>query len=109
MRNALLQLVQDAGYRATTARDGLDAIAMLRAFRPDVVLTDMEMPNMNGIEFTTHLRGRPDLRSVPVIMVTSRSQDKHRRLARDAGVDRYLTKPCSDGELLQNVREALAA
>ncbi|MCM2252772.1 MAG: response regulator [Ramlibacter sp.] len=109
VRNSLVQLVQDAGFRAEAARDGIDAIDTLRVFRPDLVLTDLEMPNMNGIELTTHIRGREDLKGLPVIMITSRSQEKHRRLARQAGVDGYITKPYNDGDLLQTIREALAA
>lgn len=109
VRNSLVQLVQDAGFRAEAARDGMDAIDTLRAFRPDVVITDLEMPNMNGIELTTHIRGREDLKQLPVIMITSRSQEKHRVLAQQAGVDTYITKPYNDGDLLQTIREALAA
>ena len=108
VRNSLVQLVRDAGFRAEAARDGVDAIDTLRDFRPDVVLTDLEMPNMNGIELTTHIRGRDDLKGLPVIMITSRSQEKHRNLARQAGVDAYITKPYSDGDLLHTIRQALA-
>jgi chemotaxis protein histidine kinase CheA len=109
VRNSLLQLVQDAGFRAEAARDGIEAIERLYGFRPDVVLTDLEMPNMNGIELTAHIRGRDDLKNLPVIMITSRSQEKHRRLAEQAGVDSYLTKPYNDVELLHSIRQALAA
>jgi chemotaxis protein histidine kinase CheA/ActR/RegA family two-component response regulator len=109
VRNSLVQLVQDAGFRAEAARDGMDAIDTLRAFRPDIVITDLEMPNMNGIELTTHIRARDDLKQLPVIMITSRSQEKHRMLAQQAGVDAYITKPYNDGDLLQTIRQALAA
>jgi chemosensory pili system protein ChpA (sensor histidine kinase/response regulator) len=109
VRNSLVQLVQDAGFRAEAARDGMDAIDTLRVFRPDIVVTDLEMPNMNGIELTAHIRGRDDLKGLPVIMITSRSQEKHRALAQQAGVDSYITKPYNDGDLLQTIREALAA
>jgi chemosensory pili system protein ChpA (sensor histidine kinase/response regulator) len=109
VRNSLLQLVQDAGFRAETARDGAEAINLLHAHRPDVVLTDLEMPNINGIHLTSHIRGRDDLKGLPVIMITSRSQDKHRRMAREAGVDAYITKPYNDGELLQAIRQHMAA
>jgi chemosensory pili system protein ChpA (sensor histidine kinase/response regulator) len=67
------------------------------------------MPNMNGIELTTHIRSRDDLKSMPVIMITSRSQEKHRRLAEQAGVNSYITKPYNDNDLLQTIRQALAA
>ena len=109
VRNSLRQLVQDAGFRAEAARDGLEAIDALREFRPRVVLTDLEMPNMNGVELTSHLRNREDMKDVPIIMITSRSQDKHRRMAQQAGVDAYLTKPYNDGDLLQTIRRAIAA
>ncbi len=109
VRNSLLQMVQDAGYRVASARDGIDAIDAMRGFKPDLVLTDLEMPNMNGLELTSHIRGRADLKGLPVIMVTSRSQDRHRRLAEQAGVDRYVTKPYNDRDLLQQIRHALAA
>jgi chemotaxis protein histidine kinase CheA len=109
VRNSLMQLVQDAGYRAESARDGIEAIDTLRAFKPDIVLTDLEMPNMNGLELTAHIRGRDDLQNLPVIMITSRSQEKHRRLAEQAGVDSYFTKPYNDADLLQSIRQALAA
>jgi CheY-like chemotaxis protein len=108
VRNSLLQMVQDAGFRAETARDGVEAVDALNAFRPDVVLTDLEMPNMNGIELTTHIRGRADLKGLPVIMITSRSQEKHRRMAEQAGVDTYFTKPYNDAELLSTIRASLA-
>lgn len=109
VRTSLLQLVQDAGFRAEAARDGIDAIDTLRSFKADVVLTDLEMPNMNGVELTSHLRGREDLKSLPVIMITSRSQDKHRRLAEQAGVDVYITKPYNDSDVLQTIRRMIAA
>lgn len=109
VRTSLLQLVQDAGFRAEAARDGIDAIDTLRTFKPDVVLTDLEMPNMNGVELTSHIRGRDDLKSLPIIMITSRSQDKHRQMAKQAGVDAYFTKPYNDVELLRTIRSAIAA
>ena len=108
VRNSLQQVMQDAGFRAETARDGIEAISALTGFRPDVVLTDLEMPNMNGLELTTHIRGREDLKDLPVIMITSRSQDKHRRMAEKAGVDSYITKPYNDVELLETIRTWMA-
>lgn len=107
VRNSLVQLLRDAGYRAETARDGIDAIETLATFKPDVVVTDLEMPNMNGVELTYHIRGREDIAATPVIMITSRSQDKHRRMAEQAGVNTYITKPYSDGELLKMIRSTI--
>ena len=107
VRTSLLQLVQDAGFRAEAARDGIDAINTLRTFKPDLLLTDLEMANMNGVELTSHIRGRDDLKRLPIIMITSRSQDKHRQLAAQAGVDAYFTKPYNDTELLQKIRSSI--
>jgi chemosensory pili system protein ChpA (sensor histidine kinase/response regulator) len=101
--------MQDAGYRAESARDGIDAIETLRTFRPDVLLTDLEMPNMNGVELTYHVRERADLKGLPIIMITSRSQDKHRRMAEQAGVNAYITKPYNDADLLQTIRRTTQA
>ncbi|MFZ1325841.1 MAG: response regulator, partial [Candidatus Contendobacter sp.] len=77
------------------------------AQRPDLLLVDLEMPRMNGLELTSHVRAREDTRHLPVIMVTSRSTAKHRREAEAVGVNFYMTKPFSDEELLQNIRDAL--
>jgi chemosensory pili system protein ChpA (sensor histidine kinase/response regulator) len=63
----------------------------------------MEMPRMNGIELTSHLRARPETMDLPVIMITSRSTAKHRQQAEEAGVNVYLTKPFLDDELLDHV------
>lgn len=108
VRASLLQMVQDAGYHAQTARDGIEAINVLKDFTPDLVLTDLEMPNLNGVELTRHIRGRADLKELPVIMITSRSQEKHRQMAEQAGVSAYFTKPYNDDELLQTMRTSLA-
>ena len=109
VRNALQQMAQDNGYTVATARDGLEAAAALASFKPDLVLTDLEMPNMNGIELTAHIRGQAAHQHLPVLMITSRSQDKHRRAAEAAGVDAYITKPYNDAQLLQAMADALAA
>jgi chemotaxis protein histidine kinase CheA/CheY-like chemotaxis protein len=107
VRKSLMQLVSDAGYNVKAAKDGLEAIALLKDFTPGVILTDLEMPNMNGLEFTSHLRARPDTRELPVIMITSRSMDKHRKQAELAGVSVYMTKPYTDTDLLGHIHSAI--
>ena len=102
-RKAMVQVMQDAGYEVREARDGMEAVQLVEAERPDIVLVDMEMPRMNGIELTAHLRTRRLTADLPVIMVTSRSTTKHRQQAEAAGVDVYLTKPFQDDELLDQV------
>ena len=107
VRRAIASLLEDQGYEIALARDGIEAIKAMEATRPDVVLTDLEMPNMNGLELAAHVRSRPELAHLTVIMITSRSMDKHRRQAMSAGVNIFLNKPFSDHELLQHVAEAV--
>jgi chemosensory pili system protein ChpA (sensor histidine kinase/response regulator) len=107
VRRALATLLEDHGYEVVQARDGLEAAKAMEAARPDALLTDLEMPNMNGLELAAHVRSRNELAGLPVIMITSRSMDKHRRQAMSAGVDHYLTKPYTDQELLQHVANAV--
>ena len=107
VRKALMQLLHDAAFEVKGAGDGMEAIREIESFKPHLVCTDLEMPNMNGLELTQHLRLEEPTRHLPVIMITSRSMDKHREQAMRAGVDIYVTKPYTDAELLQHVRNAL--
>ena len=108
VRNSLRQLLQDAGYAVDSARDGLEAIASLQAQGADLLLTDLEMPHMNGAQLCSHLRASTDWQALPIIMISSRTQDKHRQLAADAGVSAYLGKPYAEAELLALVAHLLA-
>jgi chemosensory pili system protein ChpA (sensor histidine kinase/response regulator) len=106
-RRALAQVIQDAGFDVRTAKDGLEAVGIIEKKKPDIMLVDMEMPRMNGMELTSHVRGFASTKDIPVIMVTSRSTDKHRKQAKAAGVDVYVTKPFSEDELLDHVHNLL--
>lgn len=109
VRKGLIQLLQDAAYEVKGAGDGMDAIRVLKSFDPHLVCTDLEMPNMNGMELAQHLRLDPATQRLPIIMITSRSTEKHRQQAMRAGVNIYLTKPYTDTDLLRHVRSALQA
>ncbi|PPE71067.1 response regulator [Caldimonas thermodepolymerans] len=104
VRQTLQQLLHDAGYDVTTARDGFDALDALIRRKADVVLTDLEMPNLNGLELTRRLRESRLWKDLPVVMITSRATHKHLGSAEAAGVDVFLTKPYADEELLAEVR-----
>lgn len=106
-RRSLAQFAQDAGFEVRTAHDGLEAIQIINSKRPDLVLADLEMPRMNGLELIAHLRANQATRDVPVIMITSRTTDKHRREAKTAGANVYLTKPFVEDELLRHIHHLL--
>jgi chemotaxis protein histidine kinase CheA/ActR/RegA family two-component response regulator len=107
-RRALAQFAKDAGFEVRTAQDGLEAVAIIDARQPDILLVDMEMPRMNGLELTAHVRGSEATKHLPIIMITSRSTEKHRREAQSAGVDVYLTKPYAEDELLEHIQQLTA-
>jgi chemosensory pili system protein ChpA (sensor histidine kinase/response regulator) len=106
-RRALEQLLSDVGYKVRTARDGIEAVNLIPLVKPALVLTDLEMPRMNGIELTTHIRAQSDLRKLPVIMITSRTTQKHRQMADEAGIDFYFVKPVRDEDLLSKMQTLL--
>ncbi|MEM7251442.1 MAG: Hpt domain-containing protein [Pseudomonadota bacterium] len=93
------------GMTVLTAKDGLEALAMLREQRPDLMLLDIEMPRMDGFELATTIRNDPTLSDLPIVMITSRTGKKHSERARQIGVNRYLGKPYQEGELLETIRE----
>ena len=107
-RKAVVQLLRDAGYEVGEAIDGLAAIPLISQLQPFAVVTDLEMPNMNGIELTRYLRADANLAHLPVAMITSRTMARHREMASEAGVNAYLTKPYSDAELLGTLTQFVA-
>ena len=108
-RRSLAEFIKDIGYEVRTARDGIEAIELLETKTPDIILVDMEMPRMNGLEFTSHIRSKAATKNTPVIMITSRTTEKHRDMADAAGVNAYLTKPFVEDELLENIQNLLLA
>jgi chemosensory pili system protein ChpA (sensor histidine kinase/response regulator) len=97
------RLLARAGYEPVEARDGVEALERLGALRPDLVLTDIEMPRMDGFDLVRQLRGDSRWRAIPVIVISSRTADKHRKLALDLGADLFLGKPYQDDDLLSHV------
>ncbi len=106
-RRALSQFMRDTGFEVQTARDGLEAYVMIEKEAPDIILLDLEMPRMNGLELARHLRSRAETQQIPIIMITSRTTEKHRIEARAAGINVYLSKPYSEDVLLEHVHAAL--
>lgn len=109
MRRVAERLLTRNGYRVTTAKDGMDGIAQLQTEAPDAVLLDIEMPKVDGFEVATFIRNNPQLSQLPIIMITSRSGEKHRERAAAIGVNRYLIKPYQEQQLLTELREVMTA
>ncbi len=107
VRRALEQLLTDAGFEVLAARDGLEALAMIKQSTPDIMLLDLEMPRMNGLEVAAFVRKDSELSEVPIIMITSRTSDKHVQMAKAAGVNDILSKPYSEDALLELIQSHL--
>jgi chemosensory pili system protein ChpA (sensor histidine kinase/response regulator) len=100
-------MLERNNFSVLTAKDGVDAVAQLQDQVPDLMLLDIEMPRMDGYELAQHVRNDDRLKGVPIIMITSRTGEKHRQRALDIGVDRYLGKPYQESDLLENINELL--
>jgi len=107
VRRVMEKFLERNGLRVVTARDGLDAISVLRDHKPDIILLDIEMPRMDGYEFAAHVRNDERVADVPIIMITSRVGDKHRARAIEIGVNDYLGKPYQDAKLLDAITRLL--
>jgi len=107
IRKVTTRFLERNNYNVVTAKDGVDAVQKLQDFTPELILLDIEMPRMDGFELATHIRNNERLKSVPIIMITSRTGDKHRQRAMDIGVQEYLGKPYNESELLGHVKSVV--
>ena len=107
MRKVTTRVLERNDMDVVTAKDGLDAVEKLQDKVPDVVLLDVEMPRMDGYELATYMKNDTRLKNVPIIMITSRTGEKHRQRALEIGVERYLGKPYQEADLLRNLQETL--
>ena len=103
VRRVTQRLLQREGYQVVLAKDGQDALEQLQDMQPDVILTDIEMPRMDGFDFTRQLRADERFRQIPVIMITSRTAEKHRRYALEIGVNVFMGKPYAEEALLEHI------
>jgi two-component system, chemotaxis family, sensor kinase CheA len=107
VRELQRSILERAGYTVMTAADGLEALARLAETEVDIVLTDVEMPNMDGFTLTEEIRARPDFAGLPVVILTSRASDEDRRRGLDAGADAYVVKSAFDQKALVEAVERL--
>ncbi|MEK9952233.1 MAG: response regulator, partial [Curvibacter sp.] len=104
VRRVTQRLLRREGYRVALAADGLQALEQLAQERPAVVLSDIEMPRMDGFDLARNIRSDDKLKDLPIIMITSRIAEKHREHAQQLGVNHYLGKPYSEDELLALIK-----
>lgn len=105
VRKVTARFLERNGYDAILAKDGQEAVEMLVDITPDAILLDVEMPRMDGFDCARHIRENPKVGQVPIIMITSRTADKHRQRALAMGVNAYLGKPYKEEELLPLLRQ----
>jgi len=106
----LVQLnLQRAGYRVSTAVDGVDALEKIPTDRPDLLILDVTMPRMDGIELLRRVKSNPDTESIPVVMLTAKSQDADFQEGERSGAEAYISKPFSPRQLLELVEQTLNA
>ncbi len=103
------RLLAREGYHVMVAKDGMEALQLLQETLPDAVVLDIEMPRMDGFELARNIRNDPRTAHLPLVVVSSRTAEKHRKLAAEIGVNAYLGKPVQDEALLENLSALLAA
>jgi chemosensory pili system protein ChpA (sensor histidine kinase/response regulator) len=109
VRRVSERLLTREGYQVSTAKDGVDAIQQMQDTLPDLIIADIEMPRMDGFELTKQLRSDARMKSIPIVVVSSRMAEKHRRHALDLGADAFFGKPYDEEDLLARVTELLEA
>jgi len=107
VRKVTTRFLEREGYEVITAKDGADALLMLQDHIPDLMLLDIEMPRMDGFEVAKNVRSSSRLRDIPIIMITSRTGEKHRDRALSLGVNDYMGKPYQEDKLLSNIKELI--
>lgn len=107
MRKVLSRVLERENFEVITANDGMDAIQKLQLFTPDIILTDIEMPRMDGFEFSRYVRDNEKTSTIPLIIISSRTAEKHRNVAKALGVNAFLGKPVQDDALIEQVNALL--
>jgi chemosensory pili system protein ChpA (sensor histidine kinase/response regulator) len=108
VRRVTQRLLERNNFTVLLAKDGVDALRQLQDVKPDIMLVDIEMPRMDGYDLTRNVRSSPVTSGIPIIMITSRTAEKHRSMAFELGVNEYLGKPYQEDELIKLVRQYLA-
>jgi len=107
IRKFVGRMLESAGYEVETAVDGEEGLRKASAQNYQVIITDLEMPKLNGYEVIQRLRSRPETQQTPIIGMSSRAGDKHRQMAREIGASSYIVKPVEEGALIQEVERLI--
>jgi chemosensory pili system protein ChpA (sensor histidine kinase/response regulator) len=105
VRKVTSRLLERDGFNVMLAKDGADALLQMQDRMPDILLLDIEMPRMDGFEVASTMKNSQRLQDIPIIMITSRTGDKHRERAMGMGVERYMGKPYVEEELLMTIND----
>jgi len=105
VRKITSRMLSRENFEVATAKDGVDGLQQLQDIEPDVILLDIEMPRMDGFEFARNVRADAKTKHIPIIMITSRTAEKHRNRALELGVNAYMGKPYQEEQLLQMIRQ----
>ena len=105
VRKVTSRLLEREGFNVMLAKDGADALLQMQDRLPDVLLLDIEMPRMDGFEVASTMKNSHRMQDIPIIMITSRTGEKHRERAVAMGVERYMGKPYVEEELLLNIND----
>ncbi|HEY1071285.1 response regulator [Brevundimonas pondensis] len=108
MRDMLMLALKDAGYRVVQAEDGVHGLEVLQAESPDIVITDINMPRMDGFGFIEGMRADPNHKATPVLVLTTESDAAKKQRARDAGATGWIVKPFDPAKLVDAVRRVAA-
>jgi two-component system chemotaxis response regulator CheY len=107
MRKLLANTLAEAGHKVTQAQDGVEGLAMAQKAKFDLVITDINMPNMDGITLLRKLRALPAFRVVPILMLTTEMDPERKKQAKDAGATGWLVKPFSPEQILATIRKVV--
>lgn len=105
MRDMVSYTLKEAGYNILEAEDGVQALSVLGAQKADVVITDLNMPNMDGITLIKQLRAKPDYKATPILMLTTEADDAKKNAGREAGATGWIVKPFNPEKLLSVVKK----
>ena len=107
LREMISFVMKEAGYDVVEAQDGQDALSKMNGSPVDMVITDLNMPIMNGIELTKSLRSNPKYKFIPIVFLTTESQIQKKDAAKDAGATGWIVKPFKPDHLLKVIKKVL--